>query len=171
MTAVPSASPSVSRQGWLAYALAAAVVLLDQASKAWVLGGLRLAERGVTPVLPPWLRFSLVWNRGFSFGLLAEFDLARWGLCAFSVAVAVALGLWARRAQRPLPALAIGLIIGGALGNAADRVRLGAVVDFIDVSGIGFFPWIFNVADSAITVGVILLLADSVFAKPERRGD
>ena len=169
MTAVSHGAPPVSRLGWFAYALAAVVVALDQGSKAWVLGSLHLAERGVTPVLPPFLRFSLVWNRGFSFGLLAEFDVARWGLFAFSVAVAVALGIWARRAQRPLPALAIGLIIGGALGNAADRVRLGAVVDFIDVSAIGFFPWIFNVADSAITLGVILLLADSVFARPAAR--
>ena len=82
--------------------------------------------------------------------------------------MAVALAVWARRTVRALPALALGLIMGGAVGNALDRVRLGAVVDFIDVSGIGVFPWVFNVADSAITVGVALLLLDSLVAKPAR---
>ena len=157
----------VTRFGLAAYALAAVVVVADQLSKAWVLGGLRL-EEGRSLTLLPVLRLSLVWNRGFSFGLLSENALARWGLFVFSVAVAVGLALWARRTVRALPALALGLIIGGALGNAADRVRLGAVVDFIDVSGLGFFPWVFNVADSAITVGVILLLLDSLLTRPAR---
>lgn len=166
MTALATPRSPISRQGWTAYALGVAVLLLDQLSKTWVLGGLHLAERGVTPILPPLLRFSLVWNRGFSFGLLSEFDLARWGLFAFSILVAAALAIWARRVHRPVPALGIGLIIGGAIGNAVDRVRYGAVVDFIDVTRIGF-PWIFNVADSAITVGVILLLLDSLLVKSE----
>jgi signal peptidase II len=169
VTSLASSPTGVSRPGWLAYGLGVVVLALDQLSKAWVLGGLHLAERGVTPILPPVLRFNLVWNRGFSFGLLAEVDLARWGLFVFSVGVAIALALWARRLRRPLPAWGVGLIIGGALGNAVDRVRFGAVVDFIDVSGIGFFPWIFNVADSAITVGVILLLLDSLFVRPEAK--
>lgn len=151
------------------YALAAGVIGLDQASKAWILYGLRLPERGWVAVAPP-LRFSMVWNKGFSFGLLAHSSLARWGLFLFSIAVAAGLAAWARRVRRPLPAAALGLIIGGALGNALDRLRLGAVADFIDVSAIGFFPWIFNVADSAITVGVILLLADSLFAPKAETG-
>ena len=167
MNKTPLSSAAVSRQGWVAYGSAVAVLLLDQLSKIWVLDGLQLAARGTTPVITPWLRFNLVWNRGFSFGLLARVDVARWGLLAFSVAVALGLALWARGLRRPLPALGIGLIIGGALGNAADRLRLGAVVDFIDISGVGFFPWIFNVADSAITVGVVLLLLDSLVARPE----
>jgi signal peptidase II len=105
----------------------------------------------------------MVWNRGVSFGLLtAEVDLARWGLAAFSLIVAIALIVWARRIERPLPALALGFVIGGALGNMIDRVRFGAVVDFLDFSGL-WFPWVFNVADSAITVGVALLLIDSFF--------
>ena len=165
MTALAPPRAGVSRQGWIAYALAVAVIALDQLSKAWVLGGLHLAERGSVPLLPI-LSLTLTWNRGFSFGLLSQFDLARWGLSVFSVGVAIALTIWARRVHRLFPAAAIGLIIGGALGNAADRVRYGAVVDFIDVTRIGFFPWIFNVADSAITVGVILLLADNLFTKP-----
>jgi signal peptidase II len=162
-------SPRVSRGGFGAYAVALVVVALDQLSKAWVLGPLHLAERGAVPVFA-FVRFSLVWNRGFSFGLLSQSSLARWGLFAFSVAVAAALAVWAARVVRAVPALGLGLIIGGALGNAVDRLRLGAVVDFIDVTRLGFFPWVFNVADSAITVGVILLLADSLLARSEPAG-
>jgi signal peptidase II len=160
------ARPGVTRFGWAAYAIAVALMVLDQLSKAWVLGVLRPVD-GRSLILAPVLRFSLVWNRGFSFGLLSQTALARWGLFAFSLAVAVGLAVWARRQVRALPAVALGLIMGGAIGNAVDRVRLGAVVDFIDVSGLGFFPWVFNVADSAITVGVVLLLADSLFSKTE----
>ena len=151
----------VTRLGWTAYGLAAVVIALDQAVKAWILGlGLRLYE--TRPVMGV-LQFTLVPNTGVSFGFLrAEQDIARWGLVAFSLIVAGMIVWWARRAHRPLQALGFGLICGGALGNAIDRARFGWVVDFIDVQRIGFFPWIFNVADSAITVGVIALLLDSL---------
>jgi signal peptidase II len=86
----------------------------------------------------------------------------RWGFVAFSLVVAVLLAAWARRQARLLPAIGLGLIVGGAIGNAIDRARFGSVVDFIDVQQLGFFPWIFNVADSAITVGVVVLLLDSM---------
>lgn len=93
-------------------------------------------------------------------------DLARWLLAAFSAAVAVGLIVWARRIGRPLLSVAIGLIIGGAVGNLIDRVRWGAVADFLNFSGL-HFPWVFNVADSAITVGVALLLLDSLRTAPK----
>jgi signal peptidase II len=151
----------VTRLGWTAYGLAVLVIALDQAVKAWILGlGLRLYE---TRPVAGLLRFTLVPNTGVSFGFLrAEQDLTRWALVAFSLIVAAMIVWWARRAHRPLQALGFGLICGGALGNAIDRARFGWVVDFIDVQRIGFFPWIFNVADSAITVGVIALLLDSL---------
>ncbi len=168
MIALDSSRTVVTRFGWFAYASAVLIVMADQLSKAWILYGLRLPERGAVTLLPI-LRLNLTWNPGFSFGLLANVDLARWGLFVFSIGVAIGLALWARRLQRPWPALALGLIMGGAVGNAVDRVRFGAVVDFIDVSGLGVFPWIFNVADSAITVGVILLLLDSLFTRNEAR--
>jgi signal peptidase II len=102
-------------------------------------------------------------NPGVSFGFLrANHDIARWGLVAFSLVVAVMIVFWARRSTRTLQALGYGLVAGGAVGNAIDRARLGFVVDFIDVQRLGFFPWVFNVADSAITVGVIALLLDSL---------
>ena len=152
----------ISRQGWMAYAIAAGVVLLDQVTKHWILAVVRLPERASLEVFGP-LQFTRIWNEGVSFGLLqASHDLVRWGLVVFSLGVAVLLAVWARGAARLLPAAGLGLVIGGAIGNAIDRARFGAVVDFIDVQRIGFFPWIFNVADSGITVGVILLLLDSL---------
>jgi len=154
-------SAPVTRLGWLTYALAVAVIGLDQLSKFWILNVFDLPARGSVKVLPVF-NLSMVWNRGVSFGMFrAEVDLARWGLAAFSLAVAVALVVWARKTERLLTAVALGLVIGGALGNLIDRVRFGAVVDFLDFSGL-YFPWVFNVADSGITVGVILLLIDSV---------
>lgn len=152
-----------SSLGIYAYVLAAAVAIVDQLSKWWVLDGLHLPERGQIPVLPVF-RLSMVMNRGVSYGLLrAETDLQRYLLVAAATVVVAVLVVWVRRADRPLFATALGLVIGGALGNnLIDRLRLGQVVDFLDFSGLGF-PWVFNVADSAITVGVILLLIDSFF--------
>ena len=151
----------VSSAGRLAYGLAAAVLVVDQAVKAWILEGLDLPLRLSVDLIGP-LRLTMVWNEGVSFGFLqARHDLARWGLTAFALVVALALAAWARRADRRLLGVALGLIIGGAVGNAIDRARFGAVVDFIDVSALGFFPWVFNVADAAITIGVLLMLLDS----------
>jgi len=153
---------SVSRHGWSAYALAVAVVVVDQAVKHWILTGVRLQDVPTLPVLGP-LHLTLVMNRGVSFGFLrADQDLARWGLVAFSLIVASLIVYWARRGHRALQAIGYGLIAGGAIGNAIDRARFGAVVDFLDVQRIGVFPWVFNVADSAITIGVIALLLDSL---------
>jgi signal peptidase II len=155
----------MTRLGWASYAAAVLVILADQASKAWVLGPFDLPAKEVVQVLPI-LRLTMVWNRGVSFGLLGGHgDLGRWGLVAFETAVAIALAIWARRGERPILSLALGLVIGGALGNVIDRARFGAVVDFIDLSAL-HFPWVFNVADSAINVGVALLLWDSLTAKP-----
>jgi len=150
----------VTRLGWTAYGLAVGVIALDQAVKTWILS--IVAYGASRPVAGP-LQFTLVPNTGVSFGFLkAQQDVARWGLVGFSFLVAALIVWWARRSTRPLQALGYGLICGGAVGNALDRARFGWVVDFIDVQRIGFFPWIFNVADSAITVGVIALLLDSL---------
>ncbi|OJU08552.1 MAG: signal peptidase II [Caulobacterales bacterium 68-7] len=152
---------SLPRLTGAAYAIAAVTLILDQLSKWWVLEGLKL-QQGSIPVGP--IRFSMVWNTGFSFGLLRDgAEIGRWALTAFSALVAVLLGRWAMKVDRPLLAVAIGLIMGGAIGNMIDRIRLAAVADFIDVSPLlPFFPWVFNVADSGITIGVILLLVDTV---------
>jgi signal peptidase II len=151
----------ITRLGWLAYIAAILILVADQASKAWILGPLDLTDRGSVAVLPM-LKLNLTWNHGVSFGLLnGHGDFGRWALVVFETAVAIALGLWARRSERPILALALGFVMGGALGNVIDRARFGSVVDFIDVSAL-HFPWIFNLADSAINIGVVLLLWDAL---------
>lgn len=164
-----SAPPLITRNGWLAFAVAVAAVVLDQLSKLWILYGLDLPAKFRVPVLPPLLQFSMVWNPGVSLGLFkADTWVGRSALVLFALVVVAVLANWARRAERRITAAALGLVMGGALGNnLIDRLRFGRVVDFIDVSGLlPFFPWVFNVADSAITVGVILLLADTLRPQP-----
>jgi len=155
--------PAVTPLGLYAYGLAAVVTILDQLSKWWVLNALHLDLKGQIP-LTPVFRLTMVMNRGVSFGLLsADNPAGRWMLVGAAMLVVLCLIVWVRRADRPLFATSVGLVIGGALGNnLIDRARIGQVVDFLDFSGL-HFPWVFNVADSAITVGVILLLADSFF--------
>jgi len=140
------------------FALAGAVVALDQVAKVMVLDRLPL---GVPVHLNDLLSFTLVMNPGLAFGLLGTVPRAwRWMVAALSL---VALAVLARVALRVLPAggpigrVAIGLIFGGAVGNLIDRARFGAVVDFVDVHWRGWHWPAFNVADSAITVGVALL--------------
>jgi signal peptidase II len=149
----------VTRPAWMAFVLAALVIVADQATKYWILSVLRLEEGQSIQVLGP-LHLTGVWNHGVSFGLLtANHDLARWAFVAFSLIVAAVLAGWVRKTERPLFATALGFLIGGAVGNAIDRVRFGAVTDFIDVSRL-HFPWVFNVADAAINVGIVCLLLD-----------
>ena len=153
---------AMSRWGALAYGLAIAVVAADQAAKAWVVG-LHLIPGLSLDVWGP-LRLTLVQNSGVSFGLFhGDAAWTRWALAGFSLIVAVALATWARRAERPIAALSVGLIMGGAVGNLIDRVRFGTVVDFVDVTRL-HFPWVFNLADSAITVGIVLLLAENLLS-------
>ncbi|MDO9079088.1 MAG: signal peptidase II [Brevundimonas sp.] len=166
----------IPRIAYAAFGFALIVIVLDQLTKAWIMGGLDLREMGHIPVLPPLFNLTWVENRGVSFGLFGD-GSARWMLSAFSIAVAGILGWWALKADRRLLITAIGLIMGGALGNVIDRIRFGYVVDFLDISGPHFFlgsmkinfPWIFNVADSAICIGVILLILDSVRAEQEAK--
>lgn len=163
MTEATQASlPAVTRWAWRAYAIAAVVLIADQLTKYWILSVIRLPEGATMEVFWP-LQFTRIWNEGVSFGLLqAQNDIVRWGMVAFSVIVAVLLSYWVRSQTRALPAVGLALLIGGAIGNAIDRARFGAVVDFLDVQRLGFFPWIFNIADAAITIGVIMILLDSL---------
>jgi len=163
--ALPANRPGmkITRLAVTAYVFALLIILLDQATKAWVISGLTLHEVGRIPVLPPILNFSWVENTGVSFGLFGGGE-ARWGLAIFSIIVSAGLAWWATKSDRRLLITAIGFVMGGALGNVIDRIRFGYVVDFIDFSGTGVFPWVFNVADSAITIGVILLILDSLMS-------
>jgi len=145
----------------------------DQLSKWWVLNVLDLPDLRQVVLLPV-LNLTMVWNRGVTFGLLN--GLGTWGhviLAVVALAVVVALGFWLRRAESKIVAVAIGAIAGGAIGNVIDRVRFGAVIDFIHAH-VGT-PWgdvswyVFNVADAAIVCGVAVLILDSQFSK--RRQD
>jgi signal peptidase II len=158
----------MTRLGRMALILAAMVIAADQAVKAWILYGLKLPLLVTQHVFGP-LSLTMVWNSGVSFGFLqAQHDVVRWLLAAFSIVVAALLIGWVRKAERPLFALAVGLVLGGAIGNVIDRIRLGAVADFVDVSKL-YFPWIFNVADSAISVGIALLLLDMLIQDNRER--
>ena len=151
------------RDRYLSLGLIAAVLVLaaDQASKWAMLSVLDLPQRGVI-TLAPELNLAMVWNRGVTFGLLTGFGT--WGhllLAALAICVVIALGVWLRRAETPMAATALGAIAGGAIGNVIDRLRFGAVVDFIDAH-LGNWHWyVFNVADAAIVCGVIALVIDS----------
>lgn len=156
----------------MAYTIGLMILLADQLVKMWMLGSaFPQACPGFVsipdpmsscsiPALGP-LHLTMVWNQGVSFGLFrGEAEWVRWALAAFSLGVAVFLAVWARRIERPLLGAAVGLVMGGAIGNLIDRVRFASVADFIDLTALQF-PWVFNIADSAITIGVILLLIDS----------
>jgi signal peptidase II len=157
---------AVNRLGWLAYLLAVLIIVADQASKYWILEVFQLPLRPSHEVFGPF-SLTMVWNRGVSFGLLwADQGFVRWGLAAFSIGVSILLAVWVRRAERPLMAVSLGMIMGGAVGNVIDRIRFGAVADFLDFSDL-MFPWIFNVADAAISTGIALLLVDML--KTERQ--
>lgn len=138
---------------------AAFVLAADQASKWWILDAFRLPEKGSVPLIDGFLNLTMVWNRGVSTGLLtAESDIGRWLLTALTAAIAVGVLVWMWRERSRWMILALGGILGGAIGNIIDRIRFGAVADFIDVRGIPYWSYVFNVADAAITIGVAVIL-------------
>ena len=141
---------------WAGSIAAIVVVAFDQLSKAWALGALR--EEGFSRPLFGWLNATLVLNRSNAFGLVPIVgEVSRWGLAALNLAAAAALVWWLYRGALRFPAaLGAGVLAGGAVGNAIDRVRLGHVVDFLDLSPLGFH-WVFNVADSSVDLGIALL--------------
>ena len=146
--------------------VAVLILLLDQVSKGWILYLYDLPSKGSVKVLS-FFDLSMVWNTGVSFGLFSSQSwVGRLILVGVSLIVVGFLVKFLFEADRRLFALALGLVIGGAVGNAIDRLIHGAVVDFFDFSGLGF-PWVFNVADSAISIGVALLVYDTIFAKED----
>ena len=146
------------------FGLAAGILTLaaDQASKLLLLFGLDLPLR--EPVaLGPFLNLIVVWNRGISYGLFQQHsDIGRWLLVGLSIAATLAIGYWLSRTDKRLLALALGLIGGGAVGNAVDRLAYGAVFDFAQLHAGSYSWYVFNVADIAIVAGVIGLLYDSL---------
>ena len=149
-----------------AYLLALGVFVVDQVVKWIMLVPLALREVGQIVLLPI---FSLTYseNRGVSLGFLtANSQTERWGLVALTAAIAIGVAVWIAREKNRWDVAALGLVLGGALGNITDRVRLGYVVDFLDLHFGDFRPFMIpNTADVAITLGVVLLLARSLLLR------
>jgi signal peptidase II len=149
--------------------VAAGVVVLDQVSKLWLLFIFYLESR--TPVrLAPFLDLVVVWNTGISYGLFPQSGaLGQWMLLGIKAVAAVLLSAWLVRAESRLTAVALGLIIGGAVGNAIDRLVFGAVFDFIllhlTTSSFTFRWYVFNLADVAIVAGVIGLIYEVLIGR------
>lgn len=151
--------------GWsirFGLAVAAAILVADQASKWLILDVVMQPPRNIE--VTGFFNIVMVWNSGVSFGMFGEGgEAGRWILSGVALAISAFLVNWLRQVDRRLPALAIGLVIGGAIGNIVDRVRFGAVADFLDFHLFGYHWPAFNIADSAIVIGVALLLIDSLF--------
>jgi signal peptidase II len=156
----------LTRFGIVVALLTAAV---DQAAKLWLLFGFDLAARA--PVrLGPFIDLVLAWNTGISYGLFPQVGpLGQWALLGVKAVAVVLLWIWLAQAGSRLAALALGLIIGGAIGNAVDRIAYGAVADFVlfhVTTASWTFRWyVFNLADAAIVAGVVGLLYDSTLAR------
>ena len=151
--------------------IAALVVLvLDQATKLWLLFVFDIAHRGAVEVTP-FFDLVLAWNVGISFGWLqSENQFAQIALMAIKAIAVIALAIWMARSRTLIATVALGMIIGGAIGNAIDRFAYGAVVDFalfhVQLGGKTFNWYVFNLADVAIVAGVAALLYDSFLGVP-----
>lgn len=134
----------------------------DQGSKWAVVHWMNLRERIAVDVLPPLLNFRMGWNEGINFGLFSDSPaIMRWVLIALAIVVSIWLTWWSKRTlSRTITFVGAGLVIGGALGNALDRIIYGAVADFLNMSCCGINnPYTFNVADIAIFAGAFVLIA------------
>ena len=149
---------------------AVVTLILDQASKLWLLDVFDIAHRGTVRVTP-FFDLVLAWNIGISFGWFQnDSPAAQVALMAVKAAAVIALAIWMARARTMMATIALGMIIGGAIGNAIDRIAYGAVVDFalfhVQIGEKTFNWYVFNLADVAIVVGVIALLYDSFLGAP-----
>jgi signal peptidase II len=158
------------KSGALGFAVALAVFLLEQVTKWIVLGPMRLREV-LTVELLPFFRFNYTENHGISLGLFqATSDTMRWVLVVGTSLIAVGVAYWIAREKNRIDQVALGMVLGGALGNILDRMRHGYVVDFADLHFGDFRPFfIFNVADAAISIGVVILLLRAFLTRKEGR--
>lgn len=150
----------------IGFTIAALIFIADQAAKWAMLGPLQLRDVGQI-ILLPMFNFTFTENTGVSLGLLnAGSDGQRWLLVALTAAIAVTVLVWLLRERRVADTAALGLVLGGALGNIRDRVTLGYVVDYADLHFGSWRPFlIFNLADAAITIGVLIILARSFLSR------
>jgi len=160
---------TLTRARLIGFAVAVAILIADQASKWAMLGPLQLRELGQI-VLLPIFNFTFTQNTGVSLGLFgAGSDGQRWLLVALTAAIAGTVMVWLLRERRAGDTAALGLVLGGALGNIYDRMTRGYVIDWADLHFGGFRPFlIFNLADAAITIGVVIILARSFLLREKR---
>ncbi|WP_151954448.1 signal peptidase II [Sphingomonas sp. EC-HK361] len=151
--------------------LAGAIFVLDQLVKWIVTGPLGIATLGDAKTLLPIFDLRFVPNIGVSLGLIrADSDAMRWALVVLTAAIAIGVAVWMFREPRRGDQVALGLVLGGALGNIVDRVRFGYVVDFADLHFGEWRPFlVFNLADAAITIGVLILLARALLIRDKPR--
>lgn len=148
--------------------LSIAIIAADQATKWWIMG--LLAEPPHFMRITGFFNLAWAWNRGVSFGLFnTDGDWNAVILSVVAITIVIGLGIWLFRNDDRPTIFAIGLVIGGALGNVIDRVRFGAVFDFLDVHAMGWHWPAFNIADSAISVGAVILVFDGLFGGHKRR--
>jgi len=153
----------------LAFLVAFMVFAVDQLTKWWVTGPLRLREVGEIYLMPIF-QFTYTENNGISLGLLnATNELGRWMLVALTGAIAIGVAYWIGKEENRTDRIALGMVLGGALGNIFDRSRHGFVVDFLDLHFGAIRPFlIFNVGDAAISIGVVILLLRAFLTRKER---
>lgn len=150
-----------------AFVIAIAIFILDQLVKWWVIGPMNLETVRSIEVLPIF-NFTWVENRGISFGMFtAGSDVARWGLVGVTAIIATGVAIWITREKQWGDQFALSLVLGGALGNIVDRARFGYVVDYADLHFGDFRPFlVFNIADAAISIGIVILLLRAFFVRP-----
>lgn len=154
----------------MAVAIALVVLIVDQFVKYWVTGPMGIDYPGAELNLLPVFTLRFVQNFGVSLGLLqAGSEFARWALVAMTAIIATGVAVWIRRERQKPELIGLGLVLGGALGNIVDRVRFGYVVDYADFHVFGYSPFlVFNIADAAISIGVVILLVRALFTpKPK----
>jgi signal peptidase II len=153
----------------LGFAVALIVLIIDQLAKWFVTHPLGLNEIGDQLVLLPIFNFTYTQNEGISLGLLnATNPVGRWMLVGVTSVIALGVAVWIGREQNRLDRIALGMVLGGALGNILDRVRFGYVVDFADLHFGNFRPFlVFNVGDAAISIAVVILLLRAFLARKD----
>ena len=155
----------------LGFAIAVAVFALDQLAKWVVTGPLGIDHVGAQLYLLPIFQFTYTENNGISLGLLnATTEVGRWMLVALTGAIALGVAFWMGREKNRIDQIALGMVLGGAVGNILDRVRHGYVVDFLDLHFGDFRPFlVFNVGDAAISIAVVILLLRAFLARKDHR--
>ncbi|MEO1251605.1 MAG: signal peptidase II [Pseudomonadota bacterium] len=148
---------------WRGAGAAVIIAALDQLSKYWIVQQVRLPDRGKIEISGVF-DLTYVQNYGASFGMLSGM---RYFLAALSIGISIGLLYWLGNLRRAIPAAGVAFVVGGALGNLYDRLAYGYVVDFLDFSGL-MFPWVFNIADASINVGIALILLDAWLTREKK---